>query len=305
MKPTRNLSGQFTRENIDIESHEDFASMFTTETSSLLSRPAIGMSYHMATLWKATEELSPCVSARILGPGISNLVTQLQKLGPRVRLSQNVCSRGGQEERTRTSGRRSPNSTIHPENAHESRLSAAHTLSMRQAGVRPQHFSQALAELMAFWCDVALKTARAIPATEPVAEHLSAATKSSSGQTAAFRLQSWLTEAYQDKLRSHGRRTASATHATHFPDITTSDGVASDPGGVRGAGVVTSCWFASIPSVPVSERPSCCVSTSSRSVTSSSSCCVSSLICVGSCFLCSCFCFCSFRCCGRFVIGID
>ena len=178
-------------------------------------------------------------------------------------------------------------------------------LSMRQAGIRLLHFSQALAELLACWGDDAPKTARAIPATEPVAEHLSAAAKSSSGQTAAPRLQSWLTEAYQDKLRSHGRQTASATHATNFADIATSDGDASDPGGVRGAGVVTSCWFASFPSVPVSERPSCCVSTSSRSVASPSSCCVSSLFCAGSCFLCSCFCVCSFCCCGRFVIGTD
>ena len=82
MKPIRNLSGQFTRENMDFKSYEDLAAMFTAETSSLLSRPAIGMSYHMATLSNATDELMPYVNARILGPGNSNLVTQLKKLDP-------------------------------------------------------------------------------------------------------------------------------------------------------------------------------------------------------------------------------
>ena len=67
------------------------------------------------------------------------------------------------------------------------------TLSMCEAGVRLLNFSQALAELKAFWGDDALKTARAIPASQPVPEHLSAAAKSSSGQTATPRLQSWLT----------------------------------------------------------------------------------------------------------------
>ena len=237
MKPIRNLSGQFTKESIDLKSYDEFAALLTAETSSVLSRPAVGMSYHMATLSKAAEELMPYVNARILGSGVSNLVTQLQKLEPEYACLNSFAD--GADRRTEQEHQSAIQRTARQfQKMHASNDFQQLTLSMRQAGVRLLHYSQALAELMAFWGEDALKTARAIPATQPLAEHLSAAAKSSSGHTAGPRLQSWLTRAYQDKIRSHGRRTTSAAHATNFADITLSDGEGSDTGGrPRGAGV--------------------------------------------------------------------
>ena len=241
MKPIRNLSGQFTRENMDFKSYEDLAAMFTAGTSSLLSRTAIGMPYHMATLSDATGEVMPYVNARILGLGISNMVTQLQKLDPEY-VCLNTFADGADRRGEHDHQAAIQRTACYFQKKHTNQDFQQPTLSMRQAGVRLLHFSQALAELKAFSGDDALKTARAIPATQPVPEHLSAAAKSSGGQTAAPRLQSWLTEAYQDKLRSHGRRTASATHATNFADITMSDEEGSDKGGVLpGAGVGPQC----------------------------------------------------------------
>ena len=230
MKPIRNLSGQYTRENIDLKSYEEFAALLTAETSSVLSRPAIGMSYHMATLSRAAEELLPYVDARILGSGVSNLVTQLQKLDPEYACLNSFAD--GADRRTEQEHQSAIERTARQfQKMHASHGFQQLTLSMRQAGVRLLHYSQALAELMAFWGEDALKTARAIPATQPMAEHLSAAAKSSSGHTAGPRLQLWLTRAYQDKIRSHGRRPSSAAaHTTNFADITLSDEEGADTG---------------------------------------------------------------------------
>ena len=149
MKPIRNLSGQFTRENMDFKSYEDFAAMFTAETSSLLSHPAIGMSYHMATLSNATDELMPYVNARILGPGISNLVTQLLSLDPEYACL-NTFAHGTDRRREHDHQAATQRTARYFQMMHTNQDFQQLTLSMRQAGVRLLHFSQALAELMAF-----------------------------------------------------------------------------------------------------------------------------------------------------------
>ena len=195
---------QFCADSMDTKSFDQFSRFLNSDTAVAMSKPAVGISTHASTLSHCEEELRPFLTKGIYGKAIDTFIKNMEKIQQSLKTIDSFSDRPGRDFDTML--RDVENTAEHMKKLYGNAKWKEFVVSMRAAGVRLMHYSQALQELMVVLGGDPLEACKAIPAAQPCPDLLLKAAKSSTSATCQPRYMRWLAQALVDKNKdiTHG-----------------------------------------------------------------------------------------------------
>ena len=141
-----NLRHQFTHGMMDSKSFTEFSKFLNAVTAVSFAKPTVGLSTHACTLSRAETELSALVTNGLFGTGVDNFVRGIKKI------QHELCTLDSTSDAPGNSMPRVRDAFEKTSEYSRKRVSKSQwkdlVLSLRMAGVRLLHYSQAVQELM-------------------------------------------------------------------------------------------------------------------------------------------------------------